>query len=154
MWHVWGNIQRLSNTKRGLFGTIQAKAGSGAGGAWGIRTPDPLNAIEMLSLLSYSPTAPISKIVAGRQTSDAGCPDPATRTTVQLLSLAHNAQVDRHSAAQSPNPPSHRGLYCLATPKPAAAVTREVQFSNSLGTKSVEKLKAIPAAMAATQGGS
>ena len=81
-------------------------------------------------------------------------PDPVTRTTVQLLSLAHNAQVDRHSAAQSPNPPSHRGLYCLATPKPAAPVTREVQFSNSLGTKSVEKLKAIPAAMAATQGGS
>ena len=75
------------------------------GGAWGTRTPDPLNAIEMLSLLSYSPTAPISKIVAGLQTSDAGCPDPATRTTVQLLSLAHNAQVDRHSAAQNRIPP-------------------------------------------------
>ncbi len=26
------------------------------GGAEGIRTPDPLNAIEVLSLLSYSPT--------------------------------------------------------------------------------------------------
>ena len=93
MWHVWGNIQRLSNTKRGIFGTIQAKAGSGAGGAGGTRTPDPLNAIEVLSLLSYSPTAPISKIVAGRQPSDAGCPDPATvtRTTVQLLRFTEDS---------------------------------------------------------------
>ena len=65
MWHVWGNIQRLSNTKRSLFGTIQAKAGSGGGGAGGTRTPDPLNAIEVLSQLSYSPTVSMSIILAG-----------------------------------------------------------------------------------------
>ena len=67
MWHVWGNIQRLSNTKRSLFGTIQAKAGSGGGGAGGTRTPDPLNAIEVLSQLSYSPTVSMSNIRAGWQ---------------------------------------------------------------------------------------
>ena len=61
------------------------------GGAGGTRTPDPLNAIEMLCLLSYSPTVSISKIVAGRQTSDAGCPDPVTRTTVQLLRFTEDS---------------------------------------------------------------
>ena len=51
MWHVWGNIQRLSNTKRGIFGTIQAKAGSGAGGAGGTRISIPNGGI-----LSTDPT--------------------------------------------------------------------------------------------------
>ena len=37
------------------------------GGAGGTRTPDPLNAIEVLSQLSYSPTVPMSMLKAGRQ---------------------------------------------------------------------------------------
>ena len=37
------------------------------GGAGGTRTPDPLNAIEVLSQLSYSPTVSTSNIRAGWQ---------------------------------------------------------------------------------------
>ena len=86
MWHVWGNIQRLSNTKRGLFGTIQAKAGSGAGGAGGTRTPDPLNAIEVLSQLSYSPTVPISKMEGRTATLWCGMRGPGDSNRATLKS--------------------------------------------------------------------
>ena len=51
-----------------------------AGGAGGTRTPDPLNAIEVLSQLSYSPTVSISKITAGWQSPCAGRAGPAVRT--------------------------------------------------------------------------
>ena len=37
------------------------------GGAGGTRTPDPLNAIEVLSQLSYSPTVSMSNKRAGWQ---------------------------------------------------------------------------------------
>ena len=49
------------------------------GGAGGTRTPDPLNAIEVLSQLSYSPTVSMSKSAAGRQSSGAGYARPAIR---------------------------------------------------------------------------
>ena len=35
---------------------MTVRVGMKLGGAEGIRTPDPLNAIEVLSQLSYSPT--------------------------------------------------------------------------------------------------
>ena len=50
------------------------------GGAGGTRTPDPLNAIEVLSQLSYSPTVSMSISKAGRQCPDPGCAGPASRT--------------------------------------------------------------------------
>ena len=49
------------------------------GGAGGTRTPDPLNAIEVLSQLSYSPTVSMSKITAGWQSPGAGRAGPALR---------------------------------------------------------------------------
>ena len=39
-----------------VLGAMTVKVGKKLGGAEGIRTPDPLNAIEVLSQLSYSPT--------------------------------------------------------------------------------------------------
>ena len=50
------------------------------GGAGGTRTPDPLNAIEVLSQLSYSPTVSMSKIAAGWQSPGAERAGPAVRT--------------------------------------------------------------------------
>ena len=51
----------------GLYGTVQDRVGKVNGGAGGTRTPDPLNAIEVLSQLSYSPTVSMSNIRAGWQ---------------------------------------------------------------------------------------
>ena len=48
--------RRLSDTKRGHYGTVWGMDGMVSGGAEGTRTPDFLRAKEALSQLSYSPT--------------------------------------------------------------------------------------------------
>ena len=47
---------RLSDTRRGHYGAIWDMDGIDGGGDGGTRTLDPLNAIEVLSQLSYIPT--------------------------------------------------------------------------------------------------
>ena len=50
-----------------MFRALSGTDGKNHGGAGGTRTPDPLNAIEVLSQLSYSPTVSMSNKRAGWQ---------------------------------------------------------------------------------------